>query len=133
QKSHRTVVEEVYATFTATGSGQAAPYSFTWTGPNGFTASGVTTTVSDAGSYTATVTDVHGCQSTCTAALAVNPNPTCEIGEDSPVCGGTTHSYTSSVSPAGGTVTHNWSISGDGTINGSTTDPAVNVNAGASG
>src|SRR5439155_562685 len=80
QPSNQTVCQGVSATFTATGSGQGAPFSFTWTGPNGFTASAGTITVRNAGTYTATVTDVHGCQSTCTAALAVNPNPTCEIG-----------------------------------------------------
>src|SRR5439155_3856270 len=49
------------------------------------------------------------------------------------VCGNTTHSYGSTVSPAGGTVTHNWSISGNGTINGSITGASVSVTAGASG
>src|SRR5207247_6642401 len=77
--------------------------------------------------------DVFGCTSTCTATLAVNPNPTCNITGDTPVCAGTTHTYTSTVLPAGGTVTHSWTISGSGTINGAANGASVSVTAGASG
>src|SRR5262249_17313007 len=54
------------ATFTATGSGPGQPLTFAWTGPNGFTATGPTITINNAqaanaGTYTATVTDSHGC------------------------------------------------------------------------
>src|SRR5436190_59407 len=102
--------------FTATGSGPAVgqPYTFVWSGPNGFTQTDANVTSStinissaqaaNAGTYTATITDAFGCTSTCTATLVVNPNPTCAITGDSPVCSGTTHTYTSTVSPAGGTV-----------------------------
>jgi choice-of-anchor A domain-containing protein len=60
-------------TFTASGTGDAPPFAFAWTGPGSFTASGPTITVSVAGTYTATVSDSHGCTSTCTAQLIVNP------------------------------------------------------------
>src|SRR5207237_319871 len=107
-------------------------------GPGGFTATGATITINNAqaanaGTYTATVRDAFGCISTCTATLIVTPNPTCVITGDNPVCGLTTHTYTSTVSPAGGAVTHSWSISGDGTISASTTGSSVSVTAGASG
>src|SRR5688572_2634901 len=134
----QTVCAGATATFTASATGQAPPFTFSWTGPNGFTATGATITITDAqaakaGTYTATVTDVFGCTSTCTATLIVTPNPTCAITGDSPVCPGTTHTYTSTVSPAGGTVTHSWTISGSGTINGATDGASVSVTAGASG
>src|SRR5439155_8205736 len=58
---------------------------------------------------------------------------TCNITGASPVCGGTTHTYSSTLLPAGGTITHNWSIDGNGTINGAKDVPSVSVTAGASG
>src|SRR5439155_544281 len=87
----------------------------------------------NAGTYNATVTDANTCTNTCNATLAVTPTPSCEITGNSPVCGSTTHTYTSAVLPAGGTVTHSWTISGDGTINGSTTGSSVSVTASTSG
>ena len=56
QPESQTVCQGVSATFTATGSGQAPPLSFTWTGPNSFTASGATITATDAGNYTVNTT-----------------------------------------------------------------------------
>jgi hypothetical protein len=133
------------ATFTVTGSGPASgqPYDFIWSGPNGFTQvnSNVLTAsitinnaqAADAGTYTARIFDSFGCSNTCTATLTVTPNPTCTISNPGPFCGGSTNVHTSTVLPAGGTVTHSWSISGDGTIQGSTTGASVTVVAGASG
>src|SRR5439155_7706751 len=91
----------------------------------------VSVTAGATGSFTLTdnITS-DGCPSQCTLSVPINPNPTCNISGDSPVCGSTTHTYTSTVSPASGTVTHNWSISGNGTINGSTTGASVSVTAG---
>jgi len=66
---------------------------------------------------------------TAQASTTVNPTPTCSISGLTPVCVGATNSYSSSVSPTGGTVTHSWSISGDGTINGSNTGSSVSVTA----
>jgi hypothetical protein len=65
--------------------------------------------------------------------VTINPKPTCSVSGATAVCGGTTNSYTSTVLPAGGTVTHSWSISGDGTITGPKDGPSVRVIAGASG
>src|SRR5439155_4933033 len=74
-----------------------------------------------------------GCPGQCTLTVPISPTPTCIITGDSSVCAATTHTYTSTVSPAAGTVKHSWSISGDGTINGSTTGASVSVTAGAAG
>src|SRR5204862_200978 len=70
---------------------------------------------------------------TCTATVTVNPTPTCSIDGPSAVCGNSTNTHCSTVLPAGGTVTHSWTITGDGTISGSTTGSCVTVIAGASG
>ncbi len=63
---------------TLSASGGASSYS--WTGPNGFTASGpviVLTGVdaSDAGSYTVVVTGGNACTGTAVGVVAVNPAP----------------------------------------------------------
>src|SRR2546425_41570 len=131
------------ASFTASATGGKGPYTFSWTGPNGFTqtdnkVTNSTITINNAqaanaGTYTATVTDANTCTNVCNATLAVTPTPSCQITGDSPVCGGTTHTYASTLQPAGGTITHNWSIDGNGTINGPKDGPSVSVTAGASG
>jgi len=75
-----------------------------------------------------------GCPGVCSKVVTVNPNPTCAISGQTPVpCNQRTNVYTSTVTPAGGTVTHSWSITGSGTILGSTTGASVTVVAGGSG
>jgi hypothetical protein len=55
--------------FCAEGTAGEAPYSFSWSGPNGYTNTGACVTVSDSGLYTVTVEDANGCTSTCNATL----------------------------------------------------------------
>ena len=115
-------------------TGGAGPYTYSWTGPGGFTSGQQCITVGTTGSYTVTVTDSQGCTGMGTGQLTLIPGPTCTINGPDPVCTNTTgHSYTATVLPAGGTVTYAWSISGQGTIVGSTTASSVNVNAGSTG
>jgi hypothetical protein len=96
------------ANFTVSSTGPAAggPFTFSWTGPNGFTATGPIINISNVqaantGTYTATVTDQFGCTSTCTARLALNPAPTCTIAPVAPLCAGA--SATLNVTVTGGT------------------------------
>ncbi|HXF48904.1 MAG TPA: HYR domain-containing protein [Verrucomicrobiae bacterium] len=56
--------------------------------------------------------------------------PPCDIVGPSPVCGGSTNQY---CAPGGTGVTYSWSITGNGTIVGSTTGQCINVQADASG
>jgi hypothetical protein len=146
EPASRTVCAGASASFTVTGNGDVngQPYNIVVTGPNGFsqTCNGVLTcafTINNAqevneGVYTATITDKFGCSNTCPANLIVNPPPTCTIaGPDSIICPSTgnqsTTVYTSTVTPPGGTVTHNWTVSGlaCATIQGPTTGPSVTV------
>src|SRR6185369_790500 len=53
--------------------------SYSWTGPNGFTASSRCITVGEAGDYTVTIKNDKGCESTCKATLVVNEHPACQI------------------------------------------------------
>jgi hypothetical protein len=94
----------------------------------------VSVTAGTSGSFTLTDNiSREGCTSSCTKTVTVNAVPSCSITGNDPVCGGSTNTYTSTVLPAGGTVTHSWSISGDGTINGATNGASVSVTAGTSG
>src|SRR5919108_4495300 len=133
----QTICEGASATFTASQTG-TGPFTYCWKkacpGAGECLSTANTLTInnaqlSDAGCYELTVTDRFGCTTTCQATLNVNPNPTCTIRGDNPVCPGTTHTYTSTVDPAGGVVTHSWSVDPPGcaTINGPANGESVSV------
>ncbi|MCB0769214.1 MAG: SprB repeat-containing protein, partial [Flavobacteriales bacterium] len=78
-------------------SGGTAPFSFTWTGPNGFTASSEDLVNVGAGTYNVTVTDGSGCTRTQSfnisepAALSAMVSPSIlPFGENVACFGGTT-------------------------------------------
>ena len=56
-------------------SGGTTPYSYAWTGPNGFTANTQDISNLSSGNYNVTVTDVKGCQVTLTN-IPIAPAPT---------------------------------------------------------
>ncbi|MCZ7556546.1 MAG: hypothetical protein M5R41_09110 [Bacteroidia bacterium] len=80
------------------------------------------------GSYTVILTteSVDGCFSTCSTTVTVNPLPSCIITNTDPVCPGATTVHAGPANMSG----YQWTISGNGTINGSTTSPTVSVTAG---
>ena len=81
--------------FTASGG-----TSYSWTGPNGFVASGATiNNITVAGKYEVTVTDGNGCSSKCDVTLVVNPLPQV-TANDATLCADATIQLTGS--PAGG-------------------------------
>jgi hypothetical protein len=88
--------------FTVNVSGGTAAYSYSWSGPNGFSGSGSPITINNlqpgsAGTYTVTVTDANGCQTTCSATLAINPAPDAPTAANNgPILAGTTLSLTAS-------------------------------------
>jgi hypothetical protein len=67
-----------------------------------------------------------------TGTITVNATPSCNITGTASVFSGSNYTYTSTVVPADN-VTHSWSISGNGTITGPTTNATVDVIAGAAG
>lgn len=118
------------ATFTASATGEAPPFTFTWTGPGGFSATGPSITIddaqlADAGIYVATVTDAHGCTNTCTAELIVNPPPTCSIAPASQsVCIGASATFTASATGQNPPHTFAWTGPGGFTATG----PSITIN-----
>ncbi|MDF1694811.1 MAG: Ig-like domain-containing protein [Saprospiraceae bacterium] len=56
-------------------SGGTSNYSYTWTGPNGFSSSLETVSITDDGNYSLTVTDSKGCSSNTTAFVYASYEP----------------------------------------------------------
>lgn len=75
-------------------SGGSAPWSVTWSGPNGFTATGSDLTNLVAGTYSATVVDANGCVASATttltepAALVLTGAPSSTVGGTAISCAG---------------------------------------------
>ena len=114
-------------------------WSITQNGTNAFFVGGVNNTASvdvnsgtQAGSFTLSVTvsqTDNGVtfSTTCSTEVVVNPGPSCDISGLDEVCPGSTNVY----SGPPGLSSYSWSISGDGTISGSTTSQDVTVDAGS--
>ncbi|MDW7693969.1 isopeptide-forming domain-containing fimbrial protein [Flammeovirgaceae bacterium SG7u.111] len=94
-------------------------YSFSWTGPNGFTSTDqnpiiVSPTVANEGTYYVTMTDVFACASAqSSVAVSIGPDqPT--LTSNGPLCEGASLTLTTPV-VAGTVVTYNWSFVDDAT------------------
>ncbi len=96
-------------TLTGSATGGSPGYTYSWTGPNGFTSTLQNPTIPNAttaatGTYTLVVTDAAGCTDTKTVNVTVNTTPTIDPGSNSPICAGQTLNLT-----AGGTAsTYSW-------------------------
>ena len=95
--------------FTMNGTvlGGVAPFTYAWTGPNGFTANTPSIGAVAAGTYTLTVTDHNGCTGTGTGFLVTAPKPTVVVSQGciSPTA---TTVMTVTVSGAPGPFTYSW-------------------------
>ncbi len=106
-------------TLNATPSGGTAPYTYSWSGPNSFTATTSTgiantppfTITDDGGQYSVTVEDANGCSSGPNFAnVSLFSNPSLSVvATPNPVCLGNTLSLTSGFSSGGsGITTYSW-------------------------
>ncbi len=93
------------ATVTASGGTGAFTYSWTPSGGNGVTASGLAT-----GTYTATVNDANNCIQTATAVVAASGGPTVTISSTNITCNGASNG-TATVNATAGVapLTYSWS------------------------
>ena len=104
--------------FTVSPSGGTPGYTYSWSGPNSFSATGSSATNNNlqpasAGTYTVTVTDANGCQSTCTATLTVNVAPSITTQPtNSAACMGSPASF--SVTATGSPLNYVWRKLGSG-------------------
>jgi hypothetical protein len=108
--------EGITVALQASPSGSLSPYSISWAGPGfGYLTSQSITPPSNVGSpvvfsgasgqslpgisgpYVATVTDARGCTNTATTVLTVHSNPTVLATVTSPVCAGTSVTFTGNV------------------------------------
>jgi PKD-like domain/FlgD Ig-like domain len=102
------------ARLTAVGSGGTGPYTFSWSGPGGFKATGNPISVSTPGTYNVTMTDASSthCTGTGSGTLTVNPNPTVTVAPVT-VCASALPATLTAVA-AGGTGPYTCSWSGPG-------------------
>ncbi|MDO8953209.1 MAG: PKD-like domain-containing protein, partial [Draconibacterium sp.] len=119
----------------ANRTSQKPPFTYTWTGPNGFTSSLENPVIPNAstannGTYNLTFTDGFNCAILYGSVdVVINEAPDCLITGDDMVCTNSTGNiYTG---PAG-MASYSWSITGDGTIVGPTNGQTVSVTAGPS-
>ncbi len=117
------------STITLTG-GPGGMTSYNWTGPNGFSNSLQSPTVTTnatfamAGNYTLTVTDSNGCTASNTTSVVVNARPAATASSNSPVCEGSTITLTGG---PGGMTSYNWT--GPNGFSSNSQSPTVTTNA----
>ncbi len=124
----------------ATRTGGAFPFAYAWSGPAGYTSTGLNTTsaniqTSGAGVYSVTVTDNNGCMaSATTASLTVNTNPTITAAANpDPICVNSTLALTSTPIAGSGSSFTTFTWNGPGFISAgqNTIEPSIQTsNAG---
>ncbi len=103
---------------TATATGGAEPYSFNWTGPNGFTATGNEITNLIAGKYFVTVTDFINCIATDSIEITEPEELLVTVTSDpAEMCEGGSILFSANVSGGTGIYIHQWSGNGAGYLN----------------
>jgi hypothetical protein len=92
------------------------PYTYNWTGPNGYIGTGAnplvmpSAAVTDSGSYTVTVTDASGCSGTATVVVSITNccTLTATAGSNSPQCTGYDLQLTANTQGGSGNFRYSW-------------------------
>ncbi|MCK6606762.1 MAG: T9SS type A sorting domain-containing protein [Flavobacterium sp.] len=118
------------AIFTASGinGSGGAPYTFAWTGPNGFSASTASINVGVAGVYSVIVSDSNGvpAEAPCTVNLVVNDNPVPSVADEE-ACVGSTATFSTTSTPG---YSYQWYLNNvliPGATNNSYTTPILSL------
>lgn len=134
-------------------TGGSSPYTFSWTGPNGFTSdlenpSIPNTTAANAGTYTLTATDFYGCVTVGSRVISVNPPPaapTPVTATPATIClgssvnlngttpAGTQSDFTGFFNVANWTYTNNPSATTGGSVNTAGSPISVSITSGNNG
>ncbi len=113
-----------------TVSGGTAPYSYSWTGPNNFSATTQNISNLDPGTYTVTVTDNNGCTATAQFTVGATVNITVQANVTDVSCnGGSDGAIDITVSGGTGPYTFSWTDANNNQI--ATTEDISGVPAGA--
>ncbi len=112
--------EQEMISLSVNSAGTVGPYTYSWTGPNGFN-SGLQSptipncTIINEGQYSVLVADGNGCTSQGNIGVNVNTNPVATAANDAPVCIGGSFNLVAS-----GGFTYQWTSPEGFTINGAT-------------
>ena len=115
------------ATFTVAIEGGVAPFTFVWSGPNDFTSTDPTVTVTEPGTYGVTLTDANGCMSVCedlTLSVFEDAPTGCTVQGPEVICEGETATY--SVDVEGGVAPFEFMWTGPGGFTSAEASPTVN-------
>lgn len=91
--------------------------SYQWSGPNGFSSTSASPSISNAttanaGTYFLTVTNAVGCSSTTSTSVTINTNPAANAGSPQTIPFGTNTTLTGSASGGSGSYLYSWSPTG---------------------
>ena len=117
--------------FNAAPAGDASPFVYAWTGPNGFTSTDQNPVLSNtspaaAGTYSVTVTDALGQTAQATTYATVNPAPNSDFTLSSETIDGRHNSVTLSITPEKNVV-YDWDMGDGTTANQTTINYAYNI------
>lgn len=109
----------------AVPSGGTAPYTFNWSGPESFTSTDSTISVSTAGVYQFTITDDNGCSAVGNHTLNVEEDPTGDLDIDATdICLNTAQVISATGVPGG--YSYDWDF-GSGASPGTSTNASESV------
>jgi gliding motility-associated-like protein len=103
------------ATYTVAFTNGVGPFTYAWTGPEGFTSSDSLVVVDAAGEYCVLVTDSEGCETECCQTLTVNDEFSCTVEGPTEICFGDTATYTASLTNGLAPFSYEWRSSADST------------------
>ena len=114
--SNSPVCEDGTLNLSVTAIGGTGPYTYSWSGPDGFTSTDQNPTITNvttlnSGTYDVVITDANGCGSTTgSVSVVINENPVIDnISNNGPVCAGSTLNLSVTVSGGTGPYTYSWS------------------------